>query len=91
MDKVRPAVVMHRDFAGRRLNSVLVVPLTSTLREMPTAVRLGPADGLDRDCIAPLDNLTSLPQERFVRRIGALDASRMQELCRALAVAVSCN
>ncbi len=31
------------------------MPFTSTLREMPTAVRLGPADGLDRDCVAPLD------------------------------------
>lgn len=91
MDKVRPAVVMHRDFAGRRLNAVLVVPLTSTVREMPTAVRLGPADGLDRDCIAPLDNLTLLPRDRFVRRIGALEPSRMDELCHALAIAVACG
>lgn len=91
MDKVRPAVVMHRDFAGRRLSAVLVVPLTSTLRDIPTAVRLGPADGVDRDCIAPLDNITLLPRERFVRRIGTLDGSRMQELCRALSIAVACN
>lgn len=91
MDMVRPAVVMHRDFAGRRLNAVLVVPLTSTVREMPTAVRLGPADGLDRDCIAPLDNLTLLPRDRFVRRIGALEPSRMDELCHALAIAVACG
>jgi mRNA interferase MazF len=91
MDKVRPAVVMHRDFAGRRLSAVLVVPLTSTLRDMPTAVRLGPDDGVDRECIAPLDNLTLLPRERFVRRIGELAPSRMEELCRALAIAVACD
>lgn len=91
MDKVRPAVVMHRDFAGQRLSAVLVVPLTSTLRDIPTAVRLGPADGVDRECIAPLDNLTLLPRQQFIRRIGALDPGRMQELCRALAVAVACD
>lgn len=88
---MRPAVVMHRDFAGQRLSGVLVVPLTTTLRDIPTAVRLGPADGVDRECIAPLDNLTLLPRGQFVRRIGALDAGRMQELCHALAVAVACT
>ncbi|MCA1673858.1 MAG: type II toxin-antitoxin system PemK/MazF family toxin, partial [Actinobacteria bacterium] len=72
MDKLRPAVVMHRDFAGRALNAVLVAPLTTTIRDIPTAVRLGPVDGIDRDCIAALDNLTLLRRDRFVRRIGVL-------------------
>ncbi|MGL4744173.1 MAG: type II toxin-antitoxin system PemK/MazF family toxin [Dermatophilaceae bacterium] len=91
MDKLRPAVVMHRDFAARALSGVLVVPLTSTLRDIPTAVRLGPEDGVDRECIAPLDNVTLLPRTRFVRRIGALDERRMAQLCAALATAVSCG
>lgn len=89
MDKLRPAVVMHRDFAGRALNAVLVAPLTTTIRDIPTAVRLGPDDGIDRDCIATLDNLTLLRKDRFVRRIGLLGPERMTELCRALATAVA--
>lgn len=91
MDKPRPAVVMHRDFAGRRLSAVLVVPLTTTLRDIPTAVRLGPDDGVDRECVAPLDNLTALPRDRFIHRIGQLPDARMHELCRALAVALACG
>lgn len=91
IDKLRPVVVMHRDFAGRNLRSVLVAPLTSTIRDIPTAVRLGPDDGLDRDCIASLDHLSLVLRTDLVRRIGALDDSRMQELCRALAVAVACT
>lgn len=90
MDKVRPAVVMHRDFAGRSLSAVLVAPLTTTIRDIPTAVRLGPEDGVDRECIAALDNLTLLRQDRFRHRIGRLGVERMTELCRALAIAVSC-
>lgn len=90
MDKLRPAVVMHRDFAGRALSAVLVVPLTTTIRNIPTAVRLGPADGVDHDCIASLDSLTPVAKEDFVRHIGSLSADRMAELCRALAVAVAC-
>jgi len=91
MDKLRPAVVMHRDFAGRALNAVLVAPLTSNLRDIPTAVRLGAEDGLDRDCIASLDNLTLLRRDRFRRLLGRLEAGRMRQLCEALAIAVDCQ
>ncbi|MGH2707729.1 MAG: type II toxin-antitoxin system PemK/MazF family toxin [Actinomycetota bacterium] len=91
MDKLRPAVVMHRDFAGRALNAVLVAPLTSTLRDVPTAVRLGSDDGLDRECIAALDNLTLLRRDRFQRFVGRLSAARMEELCGALAIALACD
>jgi len=91
MDKLRPAVVMHRDFAGRVLQAVLVAPLATTIRDIPTAVRLGPADGIDRECVAALDNLTLLPRDRFRQRIGMLSTERMAELCAALLVAVSCE
>lgn len=90
MDRARPAVVMHRDFAGRALSAVLVAPLTTTIRDIPTAVRLGPDDGVDRACVASLDNLTLLDKQRLVRRLGQLGPERMAELCRALAVAVAC-
>ncbi|MGH8911272.1 MAG: type II toxin-antitoxin system PemK/MazF family toxin [Acidimicrobiia bacterium] len=91
MDKLRPVVVMHRDFAGRALRSVLVAPLTTTIRNIPTEVRLGPADGIDRECVASLDNLTLLRRDRLDRRIGQLDVGRMQELCAALNIALGCN
>lgn len=91
MDKLRPAVVMHRDFAGRSLSEILVAPLTTTIRDIPTAVALGPADGIDRDCIALLDALTLLRKDRLVRRIGLLSPGRMTELCEALVIAVSCD
>lgn len=90
LDKVRPVVVMHRDFAGRRLGAVLAAPLTSTIRDIPTAVRLGPDDGLDRDCIASLDNLTLVPRAAFHERVGRLPPRRMDDLCAALLAAVDC-
>jgi mRNA interferase MazF len=66
---------------------VLVAPLTTTIRDIPTAVRLGGSDGIDRGCVAMLDALTLLPRERFVRRVGVLSAERMTELCDALGIA----
>jgi mRNA interferase MazF len=91
LDKVRPVVVMHRDFAGRSLDAVLVAPLTTAIRDIPTAVRLGIAHGLDRECMASLDNLTLLRRDRLEDRLGQLNESTMIELCRALGIAVGCN
>jgi mRNA interferase MazF len=90
LDKLRPVVVMHRDFAGRHLGAVLAAPLTTTIRNIPTEVRLGPEHGVDRQCVASLDNLTLLSRSRFERRIGQLNEETMGHLCRALAVAVAC-
>ena len=90
MDKMRPAVIMHRDFGGRVLNAVLVAPLTTTIRDVPTAVRLGPADGIDRECVASLDNLTLLRKDRLRALVARLSEERMAELCNALAIAVGC-
>lgn len=90
MDKPRPAVVLHRDVAGRVLNEILVVPLTTTMRDIPTAVRLGPHDGVDRDCVAALDSLTLLSKRQLIHRIGRLSPERMAQLCEALLIAVAC-
>ncbi|MGH3768693.1 MAG: hypothetical protein ACRDS0_31340 [Pseudonocardiaceae bacterium] len=59
------------------------------MRDIPTAVRLGLVDGLDRECMATLDNLTLLCKDRFVRVVAALSAERMAQLCAALATAVA--
>lgn len=91
LDQRRPVVIMHRDFAGRRLSAVLAAPLTTTIRDIPTAVRLGPSDGLDRECIASLDNLTLVTKTALHSRIGRLHPTRMTELCAALATAVDCT
>lgn len=91
LDKRRPVVIMHRDFAGRRLSAVLAAPLTSTIRDIPTAIRFGPDDGLDRECVASIDNLTLVSKADLHSRIGQLRPRRMDELCQALAVAVDCR
>src|SRR5438067_310586 len=86
LDKERPALIVHRDFAGRVLNAVLVAPVTTTVRGIPTEVPLGAADGMDRECAVSLDNLTLLPRDRLVRPLARLSAARMSDVCRALGV-----
>jgi mRNA interferase MazF len=37
------------------LNEVLVVLVTTTIRDLPTEVRLGTEDGMPRECVLNLD------------------------------------
>ena len=45
LDKTRPVIVLTRDPLGRLLHSVIIAPVTSTIRGLSTEVRLGRDDG----------------------------------------------
>ena len=54
LDKRRPVIVLTRDPLGRSLHSVLVAPVTSTVRGVSTEVPVGPADGVRIASVANL-------------------------------------
>ena len=87
----RRHLVLSRDSAIPVLNAVIAVPARSTVRGIPTEVRLGPDDGMPADCALTLDNVAVLPKERFVERICTLQFAPMSRVCRALAVATACR
>lgn len=86
----RPVLVLTRDAAIEWLSSVLVVPLTTTIRDIPTEVAFDRTDGMPRPCVATLDNVTSVPRAAFVERITHLRPDRMHEICTSLQHATGC-
>jgi mRNA interferase MazF len=90
LDKRRPVVVLTRDPMGRVLHSVLVGPVTSTVRGLSTEVQLGQADGVRTTSVVNLDNLQLLPRSRLVRRVGRTTPDTMNRICVAVGVAIDC-
>lgn len=90
LDKVRPIVVLTRDPFGRMLHSVIVAPVTTTIRGISTEVVLGSKDGLRVRSVATLDNVQLVSRDRLKRRVGRVTAPSMSAICRALAVATGC-
>lgn len=90
LDKVRPVVVLTRDPIGRMLHSVIVAPVTSTVRGLSTEVPLDAGDGIRHPSVANLDNVQLVARERFRRRIGRAQPATLEALCTALSVAVDC-
>jgi mRNA interferase MazF len=60
LDKPRPVIVLTRDPLGRLLHSVVIAPVTSTIRGLSTEVPLGRDDGIRHPSVANLDNVQLL-------------------------------
>lgn len=86
----RPFLVMTRTATIPVLHSVLAAPVTRTIRESPTELRLGTSDGMPTDCVASFDNLRVVAKAYLVERQCTLDPLRLMEACRALRSAVDC-
>jgi mRNA interferase MazF len=84
----RPVVVLTRDEAIPLLRRVTVAPITGTIRGIPSEVRVGRAEGLDRECVVSCDNIVTLRQDRLDRRRGALGAETIRQLDTAIVVAL---
>lgn len=90
LNRGRPGVVMTRQAVAGRLRSVLVAPLTTQIRNLPSEVPLGREHGLPKPCVANLDNLALVDVDLLGPVIAELDAPTMASLCSALAAAVDC-
>jgi len=65
--KQRPALIVSPDGRNRFATDVLVVPLSTVLRDAPTHVRLRPGEGgLPRVSVAKCEQITNLRRE-FIR------------------------
>lgn len=82
--------MLTRDEGIPALRNVVVALVTRTIREIPTEVPLREADGMPSDCVISLDNLSTVPRALLTEEILTLDATKMSEVCRALAAATDC-
>ena len=85
----RPVLLLSRDSAYNYLTSVLVVEITTTVRNIPVEVAIGKAEGLKKASAINCDNLRTLAKARLKERIGALAHPRTLDLKRALGYAVA--
>ena len=87
-DKKRPVVILTRDSVLEYLGEVTIAPITSTIRDIPSEVALGLADGLPRDCAVNLDHVQTVSRVRLGGLIATLPSQRMIEVRNALLFAL---
>ena len=88
--KRRPVLIVSRSEAIAVLNNVVVAPLTTTIRDIPTCLRVGPEEGIDRDSVAAFDNLAAVPKSVLTIRLGQLGMGGRRQICGALQALADC-
>jgi mRNA interferase MazF len=88
MGKMRPAIVINRDSVGR-LPLRMVVPVTDWKPVYQAFawfvfLKADTATGLVKDSGADTFQLKSVSLQRFVRRLGQLTASQLDEIASAI-------
>ena len=86
--KTRPVIIVSRQDPDPARALVLYVPLTTQRRNSPYEVLLPRLSFLDRESVANVQGLGSLPTVRLERKIGRLSAGIMEQVKDALAFAL---
>lgn len=87
LDKTRPVLVLTRSVARSAMTKVTVAPITSTTKGLSSEVRLGPANGLDHECVAAIDNVLTIPVALLGQTVGFLHDAQEAELAAAIVLA----
>ena len=83
--KTRPVVIVSRDDPDPPRALVLYVPLTTQNRQSSYEVALPSIDFLDRNSVANVQGLGSLPKARLERKLGRIPNDVMTKIKRTLA------
>ena len=86
--KTRPVVIVSRFDPDPPRALILYVPLTTQNRQSSYEVALPRLRFLDRDCVANVQGLGSLPTVRLERRLGKLPDEVMSTIKRGLLFAL---
>jgi mRNA interferase MazF len=90
-DKRRPVLVLTRDDAIPWLDTVMVAPVTSTIRGAPSEVAVGVEEGLKGVSAVNLDHVQTVPKRQLRQFVGSLSPEKAQAVCRALVIAAGCD
>lgn len=88
-DKRRPVLIVTRSEAVPVLRTVVVAPITRTIRGIPTEIALNSENGLGVPCVATFDNLQPVPKAYLTSRVGQLTNPR-HDICRTLSALADC-
>lgn len=79
--KTRPCLVISPDEMNEPLQTVLVAPMTTTVRDYPTRLNLTFRNKAGQ---AALDQLRSVDRQRLVKRLGSVSIKTAQSVSRVL-------
>ncbi len=88
--KRRPVLIVSRDEVIGVVNNIIVAPITTTIRNIPTCIPIGADEGIDHDSVASFDNIAAVPKSVLTTRLGQLGPNGRHQICQALDAIADC-
>ena len=87
-DKKRPVLILTRDSIIDYLGEITIVPVTSTIRDIPSETVLSKQDGMPRDCAVNCDHIQTVAKGKIGSLITSLSTERMRSVRNAITFAL---
>lgn len=84
----RPVLILSRDRAIQVRGYITIAQITRTIRNIPTEVLLGPAEGLPKKCVVNLDVINTIPKDLLSESLTTLSAEKISDVEAALKFAL---
>ena len=89
-DKRRPVLVVTRSDIIGALHTIVIAPVTRTIRNIPTEIPLDDRHGLPDECVATFDNLQPIRRSYLTHKVGGLAVGETSRICDALRALADC-
>ncbi len=81
INKTRPCVIVSPDEANKNLKTVIIVPLTSTIRHFPTRIN---CQFKDKKGQLAIDQIRVVDKMRLIKKLGDFETQTCIQLCQKL-------
>ena len=88
-DKKRPVLILTRDSVLGYLGEVTIVPITSTIRDIPSEVVLTRYDGMRKDCAINCDHIQTVSKAKLGALVTTLTAEKVAQVRDAVSFALN--
>jgi mRNA interferase MazF len=87
----RPILLLSRNKAYDVRQSIIVAPVTTTIRGIGTEVILDEKDGLPVKCVVNLDDIITIHKKSLLEKLTALSGDKMRIVNEAIIFALDLN
>ena len=81
INKIRPCLIVSPDEVNKHLNTVIIVPLTNTLKPYPTRID---CQFMGKQGQLAIDQVRSIDKSRLSRKLGTMDMETSEKICSRL-------
>jgi mRNA interferase MazF len=82
IQKTRPCLVISPNELNRHLNTLIVAPFTSTMKQYPTRI---PVNFEGKDGFIVLDQIRTVSKQRLIKKLGVIETSEQKAVLGSLA------